>query len=413
MKNESSLGARSIIKRLGEFSGFGIRHSFVIWLSSFVILSIPFLAAAATPSPYTIRWNTNSPQAIVEAAGVGKQTLRQIEAANWHSEDWQKLFSIYSGQGDAISDLNLPAMLGTYRVADGLIRFQPSFPLEPGVTYRAVFRPANLPDATDHRSPDVVSTFRLPTKHRQPGTVVARIYPSGKVLPANLLKFYVHFSAPMRRGHIYEHIQLHDEAGHLVELPFLEIDEELWNPEMTRLTLFIDPGRIKRGVQPLEEIGPVLEPGKGYTLIIDRAWQDAEGNPLKESYRKPFKSGPPVRKPLLTAAWKVTSPRAGSRRPVRIRFPAPLDHALAQRMIQITDRDSRLVPGRTSLADSEREWSFTPEKPWPAGLYRVVVQTAIEDLAGNNIGKPFEVDLFDDVQPRLANATVSLAFEIK
>ena len=32
-----------------------------------------------------------------------------------------------------------------------------------------------------------------------------------------------------------------------IELPFLEIDEELWDPAMMRLTLFIDPGRIKRG----------------------------------------------------------------------------------------------------------------------------------------------------------------------
>src|SRR5258706_599353 len=127
--------------RPGEFSGFGIRHSFVIWPSSFVILCIPFLAASAgaATSPYLIRWNTNSTLAIVEAAGVGEQTLRQVEAANWQPEDWQKLFSVYSGSGDAITDQNVPAMLGTYRVADGLIRFQPSFPLEPGVTYRAVF----------------------------------------------------------------------------------------------------------------------------------------------------------------------------------------------------------------------------------------------------------------------------------
>ena len=82
-------------------------------------------------------------------------------------------------------------------------------------------------------------------------------------------------------------------------------------------------------------------------------------------------------------------------------------------MIQVTDQDGRLVPGKTSLTDGEREWIFTPEKPWPAGPYRIVVQTAIEDLSGNNIGKPFEVDLFEGVQPRLANATVSLAFEVK
>jgi hypothetical protein len=48
-------------------------------------------------------------------------------------------------------------------------------------------------------------------------------------------------------------------------------------PDMTRLTLFIDPGRIKRGVAPLEEIGPALHAGKRYTLEIDSGWHDASG----------------------------------------------------------------------------------------------------------------------------------------
>jgi len=34
----------------------------------------------------------------------------------------------------------------------------------------------------------------------------------------------------MQRGHIYDYIHLRNEAGQNVELPFLEIDEELWNP---------------------------------------------------------------------------------------------------------------------------------------------------------------------------------------
>jgi hypothetical protein len=42
-----------------------------------------------------------------------------------------------------------------------------------------------------------------------------------------------------------------------------------------------------------------------------------------------------------------------------------------------------------------------------------VVETSIEDVAGNNIGKPFEVDLFEGVQRRFSNSTVSLAFKVK
>ena len=53
--------------------------------------------------------------------------------------------------------------------------------------------------------------------------MVAQVYPSADVLPENLLKFYVHFSGPMRGGHIYDHVRFRDEAGKLVEMPFLEM----------------------------------------------------------------------------------------------------------------------------------------------------------------------------------------------
>ncbi len=73
----------------------------------------------------------------------------------------------------------------------------------------------------------------------------------------------------MSGGDVYRHIQLIELAKKkVVQWPLLELGEELWNQDMTRLTLFIDPGRIKRGVKPLEELGPSLEEGKDYELII-------------------------------------------------------------------------------------------------------------------------------------------------
>jgi hypothetical protein len=252
-----------------------------------------------------------------------------------------------------------------------------------------------------------VALFKLPLQRAAPTTVVAQIFPSADLLPENLLKFYVHFSAPMSRGHIYEHIHLTDERGKDIELPFLEIDEELWDPAMKRLTLFIDPGRIKRGVQPLEEVGPALEEGKRFTLMIDPGWVDGSGNPLKAGFRKTFRVGAPDREPPDPAQWKIAAPAAGTRKPLRITFPKPMDHALALRMIRVPN-----VDGRAALEDQERVWLFTPSKEWQAGRHKVQVQTTIEDLAGNNIGKPFEVDLFESVQPKITNAIVELPFAI-
>jgi hypothetical protein len=376
-------------------------------------LAVLFQAAIAEASTYSLRWTTNSNQTSVEVVGIDEKTLRQLQETDWQGDDWHKLLSVYAGQGDFVADMSVPAMLGSYRIEDGSIRFQPKFPLERGIAYRAVFRPARLPGGANIRSAEVVSKFHLPTAQHKPTTVVAQVYPSGDMLPENLLKFYVHFSAPMRRGHIYDHIHLLDEAGKPVELPFLEIDEELWNPEMTRLTLFIDPGRIKRGVQPLEEIGPALEEGKRYTLVIDAAWQDNAGLPLLENFRKAFRVGAPDREPPAPARWKITSPKAGTHDALTVSFPEPMDQALALRVIRVANAAGRMVEGASALSDHEQRWSFTPREPWGTGHHQLQVQNTIEDLAGNNIGKAFEVDLFEGVQRRFTNEVVKLSFEVR
>jgi hypothetical protein len=376
-------------------------------------LVISFQARPGEPSPVSIRWNTNSNPMAVEVVGLGEQALRYLRTKNWQSEDWQKLLSVYVGQGDFMADMNVPAMMGNYTVRDVGIRFEPKFPWQRGVTYRAVFRPARLPAMADKVSAQIVSQFSLPTAPHHPTTVVSQIYPSSDVLPENLLKFYVHFSAPMQGGHIYDHIHLRHEAGKAVELPFLEIDEELWSPEMMRLTLFIDPGRIKRGVKPLEEIGPALEQGKRYTLEIDADWLDSAGMPLRESFRKAFRVGAPDREPPSLATWKITAPKAGTRDALTVAFPEPMDHALALRLIRVASPAGKLVKGTSALSDREQRWSFVPQESWIAGHHQLQVQNTIEDLAGNNIDKVFEVDLFEGVQRRFTNAVVKLPFEVR
>src|SRR4051794_22075700 len=49
---------------------------------------------------------------------------------------------------------DLPPMLGKYVFGQGNLRFEPRFPLVPGVAYRATFDFNALPDQTDvHRKP--------------------------------------------------------------------------------------------------------------------------------------------------------------------------------------------------------------------------------------------------------------------
>lgn len=372
----------------------------------------PGPAAGSLPA-VSVRWRPAQVNGgWVEVVGLGHAALKGLRQANWQPAQWRRLLTVHAEQGDVIDDLGLPAMLGTYRVESELVRFDPQFPLVPGLRYRATFRPAELPGASATAAPPVSAAFRLTRPEPNPTTVVSQVYPTGDVLPENLLKFYVHFSAPMSGGRIYEHIHLRDATGREVELPFLEIDEELWDRAMKRLTLFIDPGRIKRGVRPLEEIGPALEAGQRYTLAIDEAWPDAAGNPLRARFEKTFLVGPPDRDPPEPARWQIHPPKGGTREPVVVLFPEPMDHALALRVIHVVGEDSRGVAGTTALGDQERRWAFTPRDHWRRGPYKLAVQSLIEDLAGNNVGKPFEVDLFEGVQRRFTNSTVALVFNV-
>lgn len=344
-------------------------------------------AAAVARAEITVRWiETNKP--IVLVSGLD----REVEP---------KALAVYADQGNLKADMSLPPMLGRRWTEPGRLYFEPQFPLQRGVNYRAVFRP-------NAKAAPIVSTFKLPLQAAEPTTVVTQIYPSADVLPENLLKFYVHFSAPMSRGHIYDHIHLLDERGQPVELPFLEIDEELWTPDLKRLTLFIDPGRIKRGVKPLEDVGPALEEGKRFTLVIDQAWQDGDSRPLKSTFRKTFRVGPPDRDAPDPTRWKIHPPRAGTRDPLEMSFPDPMDHALALRMISIPN-----VSGKVTMEDQERLWKFVPSTQWRTGTYNLRIESIIEDLAGNNVGKLFEVDVFENVQRSITNAFVEVPFVIQ
>ena len=305
---------------------------------------------------------------------------------------WESVLAVYAGEGEA------PPMVGSYSVENGVLSFRPRYPLSAGLRVRAVFRPPS-------GSPIHAAFETAKAAPRAPTTQVAHIYPSTDLLPENQLKLYIYFSAPMQKGEAWSRIHLFDPNGTRVELPFVEIDHELWDRDNRRLTVLFDPGRIKRGVLPLREIGPSIESGKSYTLVIDREWLDHTGTPLTQGYRKPFRVGPPDREPIDTAKWKIAAPRSGTVEPVTIDFPEPLDYALLQHFLQIEG-----VEGAVSVDRKETRWRFTPAKPWQDKPHQIIVRTILEDLAGNKIGRPFDVDTFEKITRTVVGETVSLSF---
>jgi hypothetical protein len=353
------------------------------------------------PGP-AIRWEVDSSGSTtsVSAIGLPPEALKAPgDPAAW--------FSIGVGNKDP-RQVGRPGMLGTYRVEGDALRFVPRYPFERGRTYSATLRPALMPGGS---GPDWTMSHSVP-KPARAATVVTKVTPSVDRVPENLLKFYLYFSDPMSRGEVYDRVRLLRQDGRPVDLPFLRLAEELWDPTGTRLTLLIDPGRIKRGLKPREENGPVLEAGRAYTLVIDRGWPDAEGDPLGQEFRKTFRAEPADETQPDPKTWKFTRPAASTREPLALTFPESMDRGLIESALTLVDARGEPVAGKVEIGANETRWEFTPENPWPEGDHQLLIDADIEDLAGNSILRPFEVDIQRDTPLRPEPKVIRLPISI-
>lgn len=343
----------------------------------FVVLA---LSAAAPP---VLRVEPGqSPDRVEVVAVLTGRLLAAVPAGVLTREQGERCLRL--GLIDPDSGAVGPPIFGSYRRDGSTLRFTPRHALTPGETYRATF------DASAGR---VERTHRVATERPVVPQVVA-VYPGSDVLPANQLKFYLHFSRPMREGRaIFDHIRLLDERGVALAEPWRRT--ELWSADGQRLTLWIHPGRIKRGVGLREAEGPVLQANRRYTLEVGAALCDTAGTPLGQPRRKEFRTVDDDRRRPLPEQWQIGPVRAGTRAVLQIDFPEPLDRALLDRCLTIHDRDGRVVPGRIEVSDRERRWRFTPDGPWASVAHRLLVDADLEDLAGNTPVRLFDVDLRD------------------
>jgi hypothetical protein len=305
--------------------------------------------------------------------------------------------SVYAGSGD------VPPLSGRAVVENGALVFRPTYPLAAGVRYRAVFTPRT--------GAAIERVFDGPPRPVTPAARVERVYPSADVLPSNQLRLYIYFSAPMSRGEAEQRIHVLDANGKALPGVFLP-GQELWDPNNQRLTMTFDPGRIKRDLTSNRAMGPPLADGKHYTLRIDREWRDAAGVRMAEAFTKSFLGGRAVRQPPDPKSWKIAAPAAGTRDPLVVSFGRPMNYTLLQRMLKVAGPHGD-VPGAVAVARNESEWRFTPQATWLVGAHRLIVDNALEDLAGNKIGQPFDIDVFDKVTERITTTATPLPFQIR
>ena len=167
---------------------------------------------------------------------------------------------------------------------------------------------------------------------------------------------------------------------------------------MNAVHRLLDPGRVKRGILPNEQMGRSLVAGRRYTLVVSREWRDAEGLPLKEEFRLEFRVGPPDERPLEVKTWKVDSPGAQTEPSARLTSPEPLDRwVVAAGTGRYTTAAGADVRGDVRIESDETRWMFIRESRGWWGTTGCSTLTFLEDSAGNRIGRAFEVD---SIRPR-------------
>jgi hypothetical protein len=280
----------------------------------------------------------------------------------------------------------LQPIAGRYVLDGDAVGFIPRFPFVDGLRYAVVLE-------AGWSRPEVLTILR-PDRAEPPTTTVTAIYPSTTVVPVNLLKLYVHFSAPMSEGWAPRAIQMiRAETGEPLQDPFVLMEPELWDPDRRRLTVLLDPGRIKRGLVPNAEAGYPLVEGTDVILRVDASFQDAASRPLMESFERRYQVGPELRARIDPRAWKLSPPAADTRERLDVVFDRPLDHALLHRCLAVSDAAGQRVAGRILVGSEERCAAFEPDAPWQSGSYVLTIDPLLEDLAGNSVVRVFDRDL--------------------
>jgi hypothetical protein len=344
------------------------------------------------------------------AAGIIERRI----GANPAVAQWESWFAVWVDRPELpASGMSPPGapppVLGRYEFLPDGARFSPHFPPTRGLKYRASVDLSALLGSLTPTTPLTI-TFSPPPDDAIPSTVVDEVFPSGDLLPENLLRFYVHFTAPMQRGQARDHIALLGPDGQPVTAALFNAPMELWDPAMQRLTVLLDPGRIKRSVGPNAELGPPLRQGSRYTLVIGAALIDAKGHPLRERFAKSFYVAAAIRKAVDPRLWKLVPPASGTRQPLTLMFPAPLDRALLSRLIRVVGDDRGPVSGDIAIDGNETRWAFTPKSDWQSRPYRIEIDASLEDVSGNSVAVPFDVDTRDDSESQEIEGNVSLPF---
>ena len=333
-----------------------------------------------------LEWAERDGRGCLEVRGWTETELGELEGLD--AGELGRRLALYTSEALAGSDdlRAVPPVAGSFASVGAVVHFTPRFPFADGMSYSLVV------DTAGH-GPEVWSIVR-PSQSSASDAEVLAIYPTATALPVNLLRIYVHFSAPMSEGWAARAIRVcRADTGEELHDVFLPPEPELWDPERLRLTMLLDPGRIKRGLVPNLEAGYPLVEGVPIKVLVDAEFRDAAGGPLQHGAERRYAIGTALRSRIDLDDWRITAPKARSRTALLADFGRPLDHGLLQHCLRVCDDTGTAMPGDTEVGAEERSWRFTPSLPWREGNYRLVVEPRLEDVAGNSPVRVFDRDI--------------------
>jgi hypothetical protein len=291
-----------------------------------------------------------------------------------------------------------PPMAGQLRPDGTDVCFIPRFPFLAGTAY------AVQVDGAD------VAVLARPGPGQPATAEVLSIAPAAAEVPRNLLRCYIQFSAPMSEGQAARHIRLVRDDGSALTGALLPGPDELWDAGRRRLTVLLDPARIKRGLAGHRAVGYPLQAGEPFRLVVDQGFADARGVPLRAGAERRYLVGGDERRLVRPEHWTLSAPRRGTAGPLRAGFGRPLDHGLLTRCLRVAGPDGQPVGGQAELGEGGQSWQLVPTQEWAPGPHQLIVDPILEDLAGNSVQRVFDRDLGQPADDPRDTQQVTLTF---
>lgn len=333
---------------------------------------------------------------------VPEEIVALIQKQNFTFEQWSSFYHVKTNPAG-------PPVLGSYKIVDNHLAFSPRFLPDAQVRYIVTFSYPALAQLLSHELSEQstysdVVTFEPPKTTRPE---ITSVIPNLEIVPANLLRFYVFFSAPMGLENPYDFITIEDSEGNVLVDPFVIIPEGLWNIDRTRLTLLLHPGRVKQGVGPNMTEGDILRAGNDYTLKINSEWKGASGEALKESFSREINATNPLRKAINVNLWalKAEQNQIGI---LTIVTDHPLDQPLAKRMLYIRTKEGKILPSQVEFTSAEEvKVLWRPDGSKELELH---IDHRLEDVCGNT--PLYAFDLEDGIRSE-PTGEIMLTFKVE